>query len=319
MNISVLGCGRWGSFHSWYANHIGHNVTLWGREGSSNLKQLAETRQNEYLFLPETVVLTNDLEKAVAAADICIISIKAQAFRNFTKQLKTIKTITTKPLLLCMKGLESETGKRLSEIGYEELGKNATLAVWVGPGHVQDFIKGMPNCMVIASENTELTKVLVQTLTSPLIRFYYGHDLLGTEIGAAAKNVIGIAAGMLDGLGCSSLKGALMSRGTHELSKLIAAMGGNNMTVYGLSHLGDYEATLFSPYSNNRRYGEGLIKHEFFEKLAEGFYTAEALINLSNKYGAELPISRTVYEITHNNKDPKEGLEGLFLRSLKDE
>ena len=173
--------------------------------------------------------------------------------------------------------------------------------------------------MVIASENTELTKVLVQTLTSPLIRFYYGHDLLGTEIGAAAKNVIGIAAGMLDGLGCSSLKGALMSRGTHELSKLIAAMGGNNMTVYGLSHLGDYEATLFSPYSNNRRYGEGLIKHEFFEKLAEGFYTAEALINLSDKYGAELPISRTVYEITHNNKDPKEGLEGLFLRSLKDE
>ena len=100
---------------------------------------------------------------------------------------------------------------------------------------------------------------LPHSFSSSLIRFYYGEDLLGTEIGAAAKNVVGLAAGMLDGFGYGSLKGALMARGTRELSRLIEKMGGDKMTIYGLSHLGDYEATLFSPHSNNRRFGEDLI------------------------------------------------------------
>lgn len=110
-----------------------------------------------------------------------------------------------------------------------------------------------------------------------------------------------------------------MARGTRELSRLIAAMGGQAMTVYGLSHLGDYEATLFSSYSNNRRFGEEWIKGKQTSYLAEGYYTSEALMNLSEQYKVELPISRTVYEITHKGIDPKTGLESLFLRSLKDE
>lgn len=319
MNISVLGCGRWGSFHSWYANHIGHAVTLWGRESSANLKRLKKTRQNDYLTLPPEVTLTSDLARAVKTADMCVISIKAQEFRSLARQLNSYKDIRKKPLLLCMKGLEIGTGQTLTAVGREELGSDVPLAVWVGPGHVQDFIRGLPNCMVIASDNIELTRLLVKQLTSPLIRFYYGRDLLGTEIGAAAKNVMGIAAGMLDGLGYGSLKGALMARGTSELSRLIEAMGGCKMTVYGLSHLGDYEATLFSAYSNNRRFGENFITHAPFSKLAEGVYTAEALIALSRKYGVELPISRTVYDITHDHKDPRKCLETLFLRSVKDE
>ena len=173
--------------------------------------------------------------------------------------------------------------------------------------------------MIIASEDTDLTHELVELFKSPLIRFYYGSDLLGTEIGAAAKNVIGLAAGMLDGLNCSSLKGALMARGAAELSRLVEAIGGDRMTIYGLSHLGDYEATLFSPHSHNRRFGEDFVCNRPFTKLAEGVETVSALMKLSKIAKVELPICTTVNEIIHNHKDPKEQLLQLFLRSTKSE
>ena len=318
MKITVLGCGRWGSFHAWYADHIGHDVMLWGRPRSAHLQQLKDTRENEYLKLPESVALTEDLPRAVSHADVIVISISSQQLRSFARELVKLP-IAEKKFVLCMKGLEIGTGKRLSMVFDEETGAGARTAVWVGPGHVQDFLRGIPNCMVIAAKELPLTKELVSVFGSPLIRFYYGEDLLGTEIGAAAKNVIGLAAGMLDGFGYSSLKGALMARGTRELSRLIEKMGGDRMTVYGLSHLGDYEATLFSPHSNNRRFGEDLILGKPFNKLAEGVYTAEALMDLSKAYDVELPICQTVYAIIHDHKDPKEQLTQLFLRTTKSE
>ena len=319
MKIAVLGCGRWGTFHAWYADHIGHTVKLWGREGSGHFQELADTRRNEYLALTDTIELTQDLKEAVQWADFCIISVSSQQLRSFAGQLNAIEGIHTKPLLLCMKGLEIGSGKRLSVVIAEELGEEQPAAVWVGPGHVQDFLRGIPNCMIIASRDDALTKYFVEVMSGSLIRFYYGDDLLGIEIGAAAKNVMGLAAGMLDGFDYGSLKGALMARGTRELSRLVAAMGGDGMTVYGLSHLGDYEATLFSPHSNNRRFGEDLISGKPFTKLAEGVYTAEALMDLSVQYDVELPICRTVYEIVKLHKDPKEQLVQLFLRSTKPE
>ena len=197
--------------------------------------------------------------------------------------------------------------------------KKINVAVWVGPGHVQDFVKDIPNCMVMASADENFTRELVEIFKSPLIRFYYGADLIGIEIGAAAKNVVGIAAGMLDGLNFTSLKGALMARGTAELSRLISALGGDKMTVYGLSHLGDYQATLFSDYSNNRRFGESFVTGKNFDKLAEGVETVAALMELSKITGVELPISRAVYKILYENKNPKDQLTELFLRSTKAE
>lgn len=319
MNITVLGCGRWGSFHAWYADHIGHDVTLWGRSGSKNLSRLKETRQNDYLTLPSTINLTDDLKGSLSGADICIISISAQQLRPFTKDIRSAGYAKNLPFVLAMKGLEAGSGKRLTTVMAEELGETVRSAVWVGPGHVQDFISGMPNCMVIASADDELTHFLVDTFTSPLIRFYYGQDLLGIEIGAAAKNVVGIAAGMLDGAHMTALKGALMARGAHELSVLVAAMGGQAMTVYGLSHLGDYEATLFSPHSNNRRFGQDFIEGTSFSKLAEGVSTTEALLDLSERYGVELPITSAVHSIIQEKKDPHEVLKNLFLRSTKSE
>ncbi|HKL99769.1 MAG TPA: NAD(P)H-dependent glycerol-3-phosphate dehydrogenase, partial [Mobilitalea sp.] len=152
-----------------------------------------------------------------------------------------------------------------------------------------------------------------------LIRFYYGEDLLGNEIGAAAKNVIGIAAGMLDGLKLTSLKGALMSRGTREIARLIKAMGGNELSAYGLCHLGDYEATVFSEFSHNRRYGEMLVKGEEYTELAEGYYTVAALLGLSKRFQVDLPICNAIYEVLYNKQDAVTALEQLFLRSLKKE
>jgi glycerol-3-phosphate dehydrogenase (NAD(P)+) len=292
---------------------------LWGRKGSKHLQALQETRQNEYLTLPETVELTDDLAAAVAFADILIISISAQKLREFCRQLKALPQLDAKKFVLCMKGLEISTGKRLTTVVAEELGTDKQVAVWVGPGHVQDFVREIPNCMVIAAKEMQLTRELVNAFASPLIRFYYGEDLLGTEIGAAAKNVMGLAAGMLDGLGYSSLKGALMARGTKELSRLIEKMGGDRMTVYGLSHLGDYEATLFSPFSNNRRFGEEFVKGETFGKLAEGVYTVEALMDIAREYHLELPICALVYAIVHEHKEPKDELLKLFLRDTKTE
>ena len=313
MKVSVLGCGRWGTFLAWYANKIGHTVTLWGRTSSKNYLALNNTRTNNYLTLPPEVMLTNSLETAISCSELIIISISAQELGLFSEQLRSIET-ANKIFVLCMKGLEASSGKRLSEVFNDAVGKNINLAIWVGPGHVQDYYNDIPNCMVIDSENIEVTKKVVEEFSSDLIRLYYGSDLIGNEIGAAAKNVMGIAAGMLDGLHYSSLKGALMARGTRELSRLVQAMGGNDLTIYGLSHLGDYEATLFSKHSHNRKFGEAFVTGESFDKLAEGVATVQSLKYLSEQYGVDLPICNGVYDILFEHKNTKETLFNLFLR-----
>ena len=138
-------------------------------------------------------------------------------------------------------------------------------------------------------------------------------------MGAAAKNVVGIAAGFLDGLGLSTLKGALMSRGTREVGRLIRAMGGNELSVYGLCHLGDYEATVFSPFSHNRRFGQYFVEGKPFDKLAEGYYTVEALLDLGHRYGVELPICQVVHDVLYEGVAPRAAIQNLMNRDLKGE
>ena len=317
MNITLLGCGRWGSFIGWYLDKIGHNVTIWGLSDAPQFIELRDTRKNNMLSFRESIKLSDDLKASVNSADVMIISISSQALRSFLGTLKK-QELAGKKLVLCMKGIEASTGKRLTEIVHEELGDIPT-AIWVGPGHPQDFSNNIPNCMVIDSLDKELKIGLIKEFSSELIRFYVGADLIGNEVGAAAKNTIGIAAGMLDGLNLSSLKGALMSRGTREISRLIKAMGGNELSAYGLCHLGDYEATLFSQYSHNRRFGEILVRGERFGLLAEGVDTTKALLLLGEKYGVDLPICKTVNNVINNTVSAKEGLSELFLRSIKQE
>jgi glycerol-3-phosphate dehydrogenase (NAD(P)+) len=317
MKITVIGCGRWGSLITWYLDYIKQDVTLYGRAESKNMQRFMAERKNDYLELPETVKFTNDLS-SVKDAEVIVISVNSQGLQALLEEMKPFE-LRNKIFVLCMKGIEITTGRRLTQVVNDSVDFSNEVAVWIGPGHVQELYHGIPNCMVIDSNNEEVKKKLVDTFNSDLIRFYYGQDLIGNEVGAAAKNVIGIAAGMLDGFGLSSLKGALMSRGTREVSRLIKAMGGNELSAYGLCHLGDYEATVFSQFSNNRRFGELYIKGEKYDKLAEGYYTVRAMMNLGKNYGVDLPISRAVYEILYNNMDAKTTLDGLFRRSIKNE
>ena len=317
MKISVLGCGRWGGFIAWYLRHIGNDVTIYGLEEDPGYQSLKSTRTNGILTYDDDVKFTSSLKEALEG-EIIVISIPSQSLRSLFTEIKELSPIS-KTFILCMKGLEISTGKRLSEIADEFVGENNSIAVWIGPGHPQEFARGVPNCMVIDSKNEEVKKLLVDSFSSELIRFYYGADLIGNEIGAALKNVIGIAAGMLDGYGTPSLKGALMSRATSEVARFIEAMGGDRRSAYGLCHLGDYEATVFSKYSHNRAFGEAFIKGEEFSSLAEGYYTVKAVKIIADKLGLDLPITSAVYTILYENSDPKSVIESLFKRSIKQE
>ena len=288
MRITVIGCGRWGSLIAWYLDRTGHAVTLYGRPGSRHMQRFLATRRNDLLELPESIRLSTDLS-CLRQAEIVVISIGSQGLQGLMDQLRPL-ALRDKIFVLCMKGLE--------------------------PGHVQEFYRGIPNCMVIDSSREDVKRLLVQSFSSDLIRFYYGEDLIGNEVGAAAKNVVGIAAGFLDGKGLSSLKGALMSRGTREVARLIQAMGGSQLSAYGLCHLGDYEATVFSRYSHNRQFGESFILGETYTDLAEGYYTVEALVLLGERYGVELPICRAVHRILYCGADPMAELRALLDRDL---
>lgn len=318
MNISLLGCGRWGSFIGWYLDKIGHNVTIWGLADAPQLIELKETRKNNMLTFRESINITSDLEYAVNSAEVLIISISSQALRSFMQKL--IKyDLKGKKVVLCMKGIEVATGCRLTQIVEEYITDETQVGIWVGPGHPQDFSNGIPNCMVIDSRHDNLKHYLINEFSSDLIRFYVGQDLIGSEIGAASKNTIGIAAGMLDGLNRSSLKGALMSRGTREIARLIKAMGGNELSAYGLCHLGDYEATLFSKYSHNRSFGENFVKGEKYGLLAEGVDTTKALVLLGQKYDVDLPICNGVNDVISGKLTADRALDDMFIRSIKAE
>lgn len=324
MNISVLGCGRWGSFIAWYqAVVLKNKVVSWGPEGDYSYEILKSTGKNEYVTLDESICLTSDLEYALGASDVVIISISSQGLRGFMQRIVKYP-VQDKIFVLCMKGIEVETGERLSQILVDSGISPDKIAVWVGPGHIQAFVQGIPNCMVIDSANDSLKRTLADSFKSNLIRFYYGDDLIGTEIGAAAKNVMGIAAGVLDGSGYVSLKGPLMSRGAREVARLIKAMGGNELSAYGLAHLGDYETTLFSEYSHNRAYGEMMAKGKRFEKLAEGVATSKAIKGLAEKYGVDMPITDAVYEACYctdgfNGESCMQIILKLFERQTKTE
>lgn len=317
MKISIIGCGRWGSLITWYLDRIGQDVTLYGRESDPSMKRFIAERRNDLLTLPESVKLTTDITD-VPKGDVILISVNSQGLRSLLRELAPFD-IKNKIFILCMKGIEISTGMRLSEVTSSEVDPSNKVAVWIGPGHVQEFYAGVPNCMVIDSNDSSVKEMLVDTFSSDLIRFYYGEDLIGNELGAALKNVIGIAAGMLDGLGMTTLKGPLMSRGTREVARLIEAMGGNGISAYGLCHLGDYEATVFSKFSHNRHFGEAYIKGEEYSLLAEGYYTAEAVHKLAEKYDVEMPICEAVYQVLYHKVEPKDALGKLFRRSLKSE
>ena len=315
-HISVIGCGRWGSFLAWHFASLFEKVYLYGRENCADFSGLKERRSNDYLTLRDNVILTSSLEK-VFEAETIIISVNCQGFRVACAEIAHAVSNQYR-FILAMKGIENATGERMSVIARDSLGTE-NVAILVGPGHPQSLVAGIPKLMLIDSDSAALRDSLVEELNTKLIRLYKGSDLIGNEIGAALKNVIGIAAGLLDGRGYSSLKGPLMARGAFEVARLIEAEEGNPESAFGLSHLGDYEATLFSPYSKNRGFGESFIKKQPFTGLAEGVETLRAVRKLSLKHRLEMPICDALHRVLFEEQAPTEILSELFARPVRDE
>lgn len=317
--LSVIGCGRWGTFLGWYAaNYCVDEVTMYDIATSPNFIELQETRKNSYLSLSDNMTLTPDL-KEILKNDNIIISIGCQHLRELCKQLNQYP-LSGKSFLLAMKGLEEPSGKILIDVFLEEIKQDDVhVACLGGPGHVQDYLKKVPSCAVIDSYDPAVKEHFIKLLQSDLIRFYYGNDVIGNQIGAALKNVIGIAAGILDGLDWYGLKGALMARAPVEVGRFIKHFGGNPYTAYGLAHLGDYEATLFSKYSHNRMYGEMFAKGERFGKLAEGVATLKAVKIIADRENIDMPICQALYKVIYEEADIKSIIKEMFERSLKTE
>lgn len=317
--ISVIGSGRWGTFLAWYAaNCCGmERVKIYSRPTSPDFIELKETRKNAYLSLSDNMFLYEKVSE-VLDNDFIIISIGSQHLRSLAKELNGYN-VAGKTFLLAMKGLEEPNATLLSTVMREEIKQPIHIATLGGPGHVQDYMKKVPSCAVIDSDEEEVKDRVIKMLQSDLIRFYYGADFIGNQIGAALKNVIGIAAGILDGLEWYGLKGALMARAPVEVGRFIKHFGGNPMTAYGLSHLGDYEATLFSKHSHNRMFGEMFAKGEGFGKLAEGYYTLKAVKNIDDRENINMPICQALYKAVYEGADVKQTIRSMFDRDLKHE
>lgn len=316
--ISLIGCGRWGTFLGWYAaNYKGFDVDMYDIPTSPNFIELRDTRKNSYLTLSDNMFLTDKLAD-VLKNDIIIVSVGCQYFRGLCKELSPYD-LKGKTFLLAMKGLEEPSATTMLDIMRQEIKQDIHIGTLGGPGHVQDYMKKVPSCAVIDSDEEATKDFLIKTFSSELIRFYYGADLTGNQIGAALKNVIGIAAGILDGLEWYGLKGALMARAPVEVSRFIKYFGGNPMTAYGLSHLGDYEATLFSQHSHNRTFGEKFARGENFGKPAEGVATLKAVKLIADEKGIDMPICQALYSVVYEGADIKSTIRAMFERDLKQE
>ena len=317
--IAVIGCGRWGTFLGWYAANRCHieNVLMYDRDGSPTYEELKNTRKNEYLSLSDNMHLTTDLAEVVKN-DFIIISISCQNLRSLAQQLNQYD-LNGKTFLLAMKGLEEPSSNILSDVFESEINQNIHVATLSGPGHVEDYMRNVPSAAVIDSKEPATQDYIIKLLQSNLIRFYYGSDLIGDQVGAALKNVIGLAAGILDGLNWYGLKGALMARAPIEVGRLIKFKGGNPESVYGLAHLGDYEATLFSRNSHNRMFGETFAKGEPYKKLAEGVATLKAVKTIADKEHIDMPICQALYRVIFEGADIQSTIRSLFDRALKKE
>lgn len=317
--ISVIGPGRWGTFLGWYvANYCDvETVLIYGFEQAPDFQRLKNERKNDYLTLSDNIIMSSDIEKALSN-DFIIISISCQNLRNLAKQLNNYN-IAGKTFLLAMKGLEEPSAEILADVFLSEINQKIHVGTLGGPGHVEDYMRKVPSAAVIDSYEPETQDHIIKFMQSDLIRFYYGNDIIGNQVGAALKNVIGLAAGILDGLNWYGLKGALMARAPVEVGRLIKFKGGNPMSVYGLAHLGDYEATLFSRNSHNRMFGEMFAKGERYGKLAEGVDTLRAVKAIADRENIDMPICQALYKVLFEEAEIKPTIKTLFERSLKKE
>lgn len=329
MKLTVLGAGCWGLTLTWLLTDNFDEVCVWGRhvDISEELRTKKSVSKPLQIQLKDKVEVTSDLEKAVKDADIILLVVATSGIREVCKNLAKIGLKDNQILVNTSKGLELPSLMRMSEVMKEEL-PDANIAILSGPTLAKEVLMGCPTAASVACKNPELAKIVQNNLTVPSkFRLYTNDDMIGLELGGSLKNVIAIASGFADAMKLGdNCRGALLTRGMAEITRISVALGAKPSTLYGLSGMGDLIATCSSPMSRNftvgAMLGHGKKINDILAELgsvAEGVKTSKAVCELAKKLNIETPVSEAIYEAVYTDITPNDLLEKLMNRKLKNE
>lgn len=328
MKICILGAGSWGTVLAFHLHNNGHQINLWSFD-PAQVNELASQRRNH--LIPDVVLnteinVTPSLEQALHLAEGVVLAVPSNAIRSTAHSASAFWPLNGWAVCVS-KGLEPQTHLRLSEVLAQALPPGTPIAVLSGPSHAEEVARKSPTTVVASSREISLAQKVQDVFHSEYFRVYTSEDLLGVEMGGSLKNVIAIAAGILDGLGLGdNTKAALMTRGLYEMTRLGVALGAQAQTFAGLAGMGDLTVTCISRHSRNRLLGEKIGQGKTLEKalsemtmVAEGVNTAKAALDLAETVGVEMPITREVYNVLFNAKSAPEAVKSLLARVAKPE
>jgi len=327
--IAILGAGAWGTALAIsLARRGGHELTLWAHSVAL-AEDLVETGENlPYLpgyTIPMDVQITSDLPGAIFEAQIIVCVTPSQHLRETIGHIAPL--LTHDQIVVCAsKGLEETTFLRMSQV----IGAltNHACGVLSGPSFAQEVAAGLPTAMVIAASKPETALTVQREFSAPTLRLYTNDDVTGVELGGALKNVIAVAAGVIQGLGMgANTSAALITRGIAEITRLAVACGGRRQTLAGLSGVGDLVLTCTGSLSRNRSVGIELGKGRKLPdilsgmngKVAEGVHSTAAALGLAARYGVEMPIAQQMDAVLHHSKSPRDAIRELMARPGRDE
>ena len=323
--IAVLGGGAWGTALANVAARAGRKVTLWEHD-AANAEQLAQVRESKFLRgvrIEDGIAVTRDLAEAARAQAILLV-VPAQVTRPVATSLGKLIAPHT-PLIACAKGIEHGTHKFMTDL-IAECAPHAIPAILSGPSFAADVARGLPTAVTLAAQDESLAAELAKALASRLFRPYQSSDPRGVEIGGAVKNVLAIAAGIVTGRGLgASAAAALTTRGFAELVRFGRAHGAKIETMMGLSGLGDLILTCSSPQSRNFAFGinlgQGSVAKDIHGKtgLAEGAFTAPALLEMAREHNVDMPISSAVAAVLAGQMSVDQAIESLLARPIRSE
>jgi glycerol-3-phosphate dehydrogenase (NAD(P)+) len=331
MRVAVMGAGGWGTALALLAGRAGHAVRLWSRNGAVVADVRRRRVNSRYLAghqLPENVVATWDVREALGGAEVVILAAPSHGTREL---LSVMREAVEDGMVFvsATKGVEVETGRRISEIVADVLGEGAArkFVCLSGPSFAQEVAEGQPTAVVVAGAEENLCRLVQTELSVQNFRVYTNSDVTGTELGGASKNVMAVAAGMVAGLGLGANSvAALITRGLAEMTRLALAEGARVETLMGLAGLGDLVLTCTGGLSRNRRVGIELGRGRALDdvlasmtEVAEGVRTTRALKLLGERRGVEMPITREVHAVLYEGKSAREAVETLMSRPPRDE
>jgi glycerol-3-phosphate dehydrogenase (NAD(P)+) len=326
---AVLGAGSWGTALAIHLGGVGRDVTLWGRDGAL-LDEMVRRRANP-TYLPDTtfpaqLTPTPSLQRALDGARHVIVAVPSHGLRAVVREAAP-HIPRDAVLVSATKGIENDTLARMSEIIREETGGRHPVVALSGPSFAPEVARRCPTALVAASTDAEAVRAVQDEFRGPLFRLYGSDDVAGVELGAALKNIIAIAAGVVESLqlGHNALS-ALITRGLAEISRLACAMGGRRETLAGLSGLGDLVLTCTGSLSRNRHVGIELGRGRSLGEIlagmrmvAEGVKTTRAALDLGRRHGVELPIAAQIADVLDGRRTPREAVGELMLRPQRDE